>query len=85
MWFSDEARARKFMESLSSFDIPGLCVAPVSGLEALYAWAEGLLKKGVENIFFDLSPRVQTLAESLGEFVDELGARLKGGSHSTHN
>jgi hypothetical protein len=85
MWFSDEAGARTFMESLSSFDIPGLCVAPIVGLEALHRWAEGLLSNGIQDIFFDLSPRERTVAESLGEFVDELSARLKGSARSTQN
>ena len=85
MWFSEEALGRAFVQAVTFLAESSPCLVPVEGIEALHRWAGGLLREGVVDIFFDLTPHGRAQAESLEGFVEDLRARLEGNASSVRN
>jgi hypothetical protein len=80
-----ERGSHRFTAEGKSVKAMMMAVLPAAFDHAQDETAVGLRKEGVVDIFFDLSPHETARADSLDEFIEELGARLEGTPTSIRN
>lgn len=77
-WFTRKDLGQAFIRGISSLAALQPCLVEVQGAAALHHQAVELRRRGVIEIYVDLSPHRQQQADGLDGFIRELEGRMKG-------